>query len=140
MRTTTRSSSSKIDGWSDLIYRTFNNEDYKCRFATTQTTYAEFFVELFETLDRIEGHLTDNTYLCGSKLTEAYWPLFPTLIGFDPVYHGHLKCNQRRIRDYPRLLGTLEDYSVTLAYSRPLISGKFSNTITSVMKQKIPAE
>ena len=49
--------------------------------------------------------LTIRTYLCGSKLTEADWRLFPTLIRFDPVYHGHFKCNQRRIKDYPRLFG-----------------------------------
>jgi putative glutathione S-transferase len=95
----------EIDEWNDLIYRTFNNGVYKCGFATTQSAYAESFVELFETLDRIEEHLANNTYLCGSKLTEADWRLFPTLIRFDPVYHGHFKCNQRRIRDYPHLFG-----------------------------------
>ena len=95
----------EIDEWNDLIYRTFNNGVYRCGFATTQTAYAESFVELFETLDRIEEHLADNTYLCGSKLTEADWRLFPTLIRFDPVYHGHFKCNQRRIKDYPQLFG-----------------------------------
>ena len=93
----------EIDEWNDLIYRTFNNEIYKCGFATTQTAYAESLVELFEKLDRIEEHLTDNTYLYGSKLTETDWRLFTTLIRFDTVYHGHSKCNQRRIRDYHRL-------------------------------------
>ncbi len=29
--------------------------------------------------------------------------LFPTLIRFDAVYHGHFKCNLRRIVDYPNL-------------------------------------
>jgi putative glutathione S-transferase len=36
-------------------------------------------------------------------VTEADWRLFTTLIRFDCVYHGHFKCNIRRIIDYPRL-------------------------------------
>ena len=35
--------------------------------------------------------------------------LFTTLIRFDPVYHGHFKCNKRRIVDYPGLWGFLRD-------------------------------
>jgi putative glutathione S-transferase len=29
--------------------------------------------------------------------------LFPTLVRFDAVYHGHFKCNLRRLIDYPNL-------------------------------------
>jgi len=32
-----------------------------------------------------------------------------TLIRFDAVYHGHFKCNLRRIVDYPNLWGYLRD-------------------------------
>ena len=32
-----------------------------------------------------------------------------TLIEFDVVYHGHFKCNLRRIVDYPNLNGYLRD-------------------------------
>ena len=28
---------------------------------------------------------------------------FVTLLRFDPVYHGHFKCNRARIVDYPNL-------------------------------------
>ena len=38
----------------------------------------------------------------------------PTLVRFDPVYHGHFKCNLRRIVDYPNLWGYLKDL-----YQRP---------------------
>jgi glutathionyl-hydroquinone reductase len=31
--------------------------------------------------------------------------LLTTLIRFDPVYHGHFKCNRARIVDYPHLWG-----------------------------------
>ena len=36
-------------------------------------------------------------------MTEADWRLFTTLVRFDPVYHGHFKCNRRRLVDYPAL-------------------------------------
>jgi putative glutathione S-transferase len=36
-------------------------------------------------------------------LTEADVCLFTTLIRFDAVYHGHFKCNLRRLIDYPNL-------------------------------------
>ena len=35
--------------------------------------------------------------------------LFVTLVRFDAVYHGHFKCNLRRIVDYPNLQGYLCD-------------------------------
>jgi len=36
-------------------------------------------------------------------VTEADWRLFTTLVRFDAVYHGHFKCNRRRLVDYPNL-------------------------------------
>ena len=42
-------------------------------------------------------------------MTEADWRLFTTLIRFDAVYHGHFKCNLRRIGDYPNLSNYLRD-------------------------------
>jgi glutathionyl-hydroquinone reductase len=41
----------------------------------------------------------------GERITEADWRLAPTLFRFDAVYHGHFKCNRRRIVDYPNLWG-----------------------------------
>jgi putative glutathione S-transferase len=35
--------------------------------------------------------------------------LFTTLIRFDAVYHGHFKCNLRRLADYPNLSGWLRE-------------------------------
>jgi putative glutathione S-transferase len=40
---------------------------------------------------------------------ETDWRLFCTLIRFDAVYHGHFKCNLRRMVDYPNLDGYLRD-------------------------------
>lgn len=85
------------------IYDTVNNGVYKSGFATSQEAYDAAIVPLFETLDWLEARLADNRYLMGARVTEADWRLFTTLIRFDPVYHGHFKCNRARIVDYPNL-------------------------------------
>ncbi len=87
----------------DRIYDTFNNGVYKSGFATTQAAYEAAVFSLFDTLDWIEGILSENRYLTGDRVTEADWRLFPTLIRFDLVYHLHFKCNRKRIVDYPNL-------------------------------------
>ncbi len=87
------------------IYDTVNNGVYKSGFATTQEAYEAGVHPLFETLDWIEDRLGANRYLMGDRITEADWRLFTTLIRFDTVYHGHFKCNRRRIVDYPNLWG-----------------------------------
>ena len=92
------------------IYDTLNNGVYKCGFATTQAAYDAAVVPLFETLDWLEARLSENRFLMGDDLTEADWRLFTTLVRFDAVYHGHFKCNRRRIVDYPELW----DYSRAL--------------------------
>ena len=102
---------SEIDEINARVYDTVNNGVYKCGFATTQNAYEEAFRPLFASLDWLEGILAENRYLCGDRITEADWRLFTTLVRFDPVYVGHFKCNERRIRDYPNLWNyTLELY------------------------------
>ncbi len=93
----------EIDAVNARIYDTVNNGVYKSGFATTQSAYEEAVRPLFETLDWLEERLSRQRYLCGSEVTEADWRLFTTLIRFDAVYHGHFKCNIRRIIDYPQL-------------------------------------
>ena len=44
-----------------------------------------------------------------ARLTEADIRLLVTLLRFDLVYHGHFKCNVRRIVDYPNLWGYLRE-------------------------------
>lgn len=89
----------------ERIYDTVNNGVYKSGFATSQAAYDEAVNALFDSLDWLENHLAQNRYLVGDKLTEADWRLFTTLVRFDPVYHGHFKCNRKRIIDYPNLWG-----------------------------------
>lgn len=105
--------SSEIDTLNDLIYSTINNGVYKAGFATTQAAYEEAVGDLFETLDALEERLSSQRYLTGSRVTEADWRLFTTLVRFDPVYVGHFKCNRRRLIDYPNLWAYVCDlYSV----------------------------
>jgi putative glutathione S-transferase len=64
-----------------------------------------------------EQLLATRRYLVGDQITEADWRLFTTLIRFDPVYHGHFKCNIRRIVDYPNLWPYLRDLYQTAEVS-----------------------
>jgi len=94
---------------SGFIYEKVNNGVYKAGFATTQQSYEKAARALFEALDRIESRLATRRYLFGSRVVETDWRLFCTLVRFDAVYHGHFKCNLRRIVDYPHLDGYLRD-------------------------------
>ena len=103
----------QIDRWNETIYRAVNNGVYRAGFATAQDKYEAAVHELFATLDLLEQHLATSRYLCGDTITEADWRLFTTLVRFDAVYHGHFKCNLRRLVDFPHLWGyTRELYQV----------------------------
>jgi glutathionyl-hydroquinone reductase len=99
----------EIDRVNDIVYVDVNNGVYRTGFATTQTAYEAAFTKLFAALDGIEARLSKQRYLVGSRLTEADWRLFTTLVRFDAVYHGHFKCNLRRIVDYPSLWSYLRE-------------------------------
>ncbi len=94
---------SEIDSLNERIYASVNNGVYRAGFATTQAAYEEAAAALFETLDWLDARLARRKYLCGDVLTEADVRLLPTLLRFDLVYHGHFKCNLRRIADYEHL-------------------------------------
>src|SRR5216117_2660932 len=93
----------------DFLYNNVNNGVYKAGFATRQRPYEIACRKLFEALDELEARLSKSRYLFGDRIVEADWRLFCTLIRFDVVYHGHFKCNIRRIIDYPSLQGYLMD-------------------------------
>ncbi|MCA9567255.1 MAG: glutathione S-transferase family protein [Myxococcales bacterium] len=92
-----------IDGVNTWVYDQINNGVYKSGFATTQEAYEAAVTELFVALDRAEALMEGREYLVADWPTEADWRLFVTLLRFDAVYHGHFKCNLRRIVDYPNL-------------------------------------
>jgi putative glutathione S-transferase len=93
-----------------FIYNNVNNGVYEAGFSTSQRVYERSARRLFAALDTLEERLTRSRFLFpGGRVVEADWRLFCTLIRFDPVYHGHFKCNLRRILDYPALQGYLLD-------------------------------
>jgi putative glutathione S-transferase len=94
---------------SAFIYDKVNNGVYQAGFATSQKSYEIAAHELFDALADLESRLGQQRYLFGNRIVEADWRLFCTLIRFDAVYHGHFKCNVRRILDYPHLQGYLLD-------------------------------
>jgi putative glutathione S-transferase len=78
---------------------------------------------LFEALDWVEARLSDGRpYLMGEEVTEADWRLYTTLVRFDPVYHGHFKCNLKRLIEYPNLN----------AYARRLHTGNMASATCSI--------
>lgn len=93
----------EIDAVNERVYETVNNGVYRSGFAQSQEAYEDAVTALFDTLDWLEERLSTHRYLAGDRITEADWRLFPTLIRFDHVYHGHFKCNIRRLVDYPNL-------------------------------------
>ncbi|KAF8741405.1 Glutathione S-transferase, partial [Rhizoctonia solani] len=94
----------EIDDFHSWVYDTVNNGVYKCGFATTQEAYESAVGPLFQSLDRLEKMIEGKDYYIGDRLTEADIRLYTTIVRFDPVYHGHFKCNLGSIRhNYPNI-------------------------------------
>jgi len=99
----------EIEAVNDRVLPNVNNGVYRTGFATSQEAYEESFLALFETLDWLEERFGKKRYLAGDRITEADWRLFTTLVRFDVAYHGHFKCNRKRIVDYPNMWGYLRE-------------------------------
>ena len=99
----------EIESVNELIYPKINNGVYKCGFAGSQEAYDKAYRELWEALDLVTGRLSERRYLVSDHLTLADIRLFTTLVRFDPVYHGHFKCNRSKITEIPVLWGYLRD-------------------------------
>jgi glutathionyl-hydroquinone reductase len=96
----------EIDEVGDLVFKV-NNGVYKTGFAQSQEAHDKAFHELFEAMDQLAERLSGQRYLVGDTITEADVHLFPTLVRFDAVYHGHFKCNRHKITEMP----VLRDYT-----------------------------
>ena len=95
----------EIDVINADVYDRVNNGVYKAGFATNQTAYDEAVTRLFDALEMLETRLSSHRWLIDNRLTEADIRLFTTLLRFDPVYHGHFKCNLRALHEFPALWG-----------------------------------
>ena len=59
----------RIDEINAWVYPSINNGVYRCGFARSQAAYERAVQELFAALDRVEGILSRQAYLCGDDLT-----------------------------------------------------------------------
>lgn len=91
------------------IYTEINNGVYRCGFAGEQHSYDDAYDRLFAALDWVSDRLSNQRYLMGDAITEADVRLFTTLVRFDPVYHGHFKCNRNKLDEMPVLWAYARD-------------------------------
>jgi putative glutathione S-transferase len=99
----------EIDELSEVIYNEVNNAVYLAGFATDQVAYQEAYSTLFNRLDWLSQRLESQRYLVGDVITEADIRLWPTLVRFDAVYHGHFKCNRSKLSEMPVLWAYARD-------------------------------
>ncbi|ATE55281.1 glutathione S-transferase family protein [Actinosynnema pretiosum] len=91
------------------VFTEVNNGVYRCGFAGGQEAYDDAYARLWTALDWLEERLSGQRYLVGDTITEADVRLFTTLVRFDPVYHGHFKCNRNKLSEMPALWGYARD-------------------------------
>jgi putative glutathione S-transferase len=99
----------EIDSLSREVYTDLNNGVYRAGFAPDQRRYDAAVATVFARLDALEERLSGRRYLVGDSITEADIKLFPTLVRFDAAYHGHFKCNIRKLSEYPALWAYARD-------------------------------
>jgi putative glutathione S-transferase len=99
----------EIDELAAAIYHHVNDGVYRAGFATDQGAYQEAYSALFNRLDWLSQRLEAQRYLMGDTITEADVRLWPTLVRFDAVYHGHFKCNRQKLTEMPVLWAYARD-------------------------------
>jgi glutathionyl-hydroquinone reductase len=99
----------EIDEVNRVVFADVNNGVYRCGFAGSQEAYEKAYHRLFDRLDSLSERLAGQRYLVGDTITEADVRLFTTLVRFDPVYHGHFKCNRSKLSEMPVLWAYARD-------------------------------
>jgi putative glutathione S-transferase len=99
----------EMDEVMQRVFTEVNNGVYRCGFAGSQESYDAAYDRLWTAMDWLEGRLADRRYLMGDAITEADVRLFTTLARFDPVYHGHFKCNRQKLTELTHLWGYARD-------------------------------
>ncbi|WP_405895857.1 glutathione S-transferase C-terminal domain-containing protein [Streptomyces sp. NBC_00104] len=89
----------EIDTVMEEVYQDLNNGVYRAGFATGQQEYEGACAGVFRRLEALSERLARQRYLVGETITEADIRLFTTLVRFDPVYHGHFKCNRWKLAE-----------------------------------------
>ncbi len=99
----------EIDQVNEVVFADVNNGVYRAGFASSQDAYDKAYTRLFDRLDWLSQRLENQRYLTGETITEADIRLFTTLVRFDPVYHGHFKCNRSKLTEMPILWAYARD-------------------------------
>ncbi|MEV5798436.1 glutathione S-transferase family protein [Streptomyces collinus] len=99
----------EIDAVMAEVYEDVNNGVYRAGFATHQAEYERACTAVFRRLEALAERLAGQRYLVGDTITEADIRLFTTLVRFDPVYHGHFKCNRWKLAENPVLWAYARD-------------------------------
>ncbi|CAN5459930.1 hypothetical protein BH18ACT8_BH18ACT8_16490 [soil metagenome] len=99
----------EIDDVMARVYRDLNDAVYGAGFASSQRAYEQAYAKVFDCLDWMSERLRHQRYLVADTITEADVRAFTTLVRFDPVYHGHFKCNRNKIAEDPVLWAYLRD-------------------------------
>ena len=128
----------EIDEVAKRIYTEVNNGVYRCGFAGSQNAYDAAYDRLFTALDWLTDRLSGQRFLVGDTITEADVRLFTTLARFDPVYHGHFKCNRSKLDELPVLWAYARDLFQTPGSATPSTSSRSSSTTTSCTATSIP--
>jgi putative glutathione S-transferase len=107
----------EIDEVSEQVFADVNNGVYRAGFASSQAAYDDAYQRLFARLDALSRRLEKQRYLVGDTITEADIRLFTTLVRFDPVYHGHFKCNRHKLTEMPVLWSYARDLYQTPGFA-----------------------
>jgi len=99
----------EIDAVMSRVYQDFNDAVYGAGFARSQRAYERSYDKVFGCLDWMSDRLRDQRYLVGDHISEADVRAFTTLVRFDPVYHGHFKCNRNKVAEDRVLWAYLRD-------------------------------
>jgi glutathionyl-hydroquinone reductase len=114
----------EIDHVNRLVFADVNNGVYRAGFATSQGAYEKAYDRLFHRLDWLSSRLASQRYLVGDTITEADVRLFTTLARFDPVYHGHFKCNRSKLTEMPVLWAYARDLFQTPGFGDTIDFGQ----------------
>jgi putative glutathione S-transferase len=90
----------------DEVYElasTVSGVGYAAGFATDQEVYNTKVQAYYEGVDKLENLLSKQRYLVGKTITIADVAFFTVLVRFDWLYFTLLKCDKKRLSDYPNL-------------------------------------
>jgi len=93
----------EIDLMNDRLYDGFNNGVYRAGFASSQKAYEKAVEKIFGSINFLERHLTNCSFLVAEQLTEADIRAFVTMVRFDVAYYSLFKTNLAQLRDYPNI-------------------------------------